>query len=539
MTIRKDEALKNSVMNSRNFEDLKQLIESMTIGEIATAKKFLVAFDSNVTRGKNKNQTLLKLLTTRPHISSEKAKKKISPEVDDRSFDRQVLRLREKLLESLLIDINTTKKEVHTPSLMAQMEIRKKYLQGDLLYRRGMLKEGLKLIERVAQKAEEFELYNDLVFSLYYLQQTKGLREGIKVFESFNERINLAVYSRESVEKSEDYYHLHFIKYVDSKGLNNDKVSFLMESIIDLEKRYARCKSSTVGWNLYILRGEYYLTMEDYAAASEIGFKIIELLKGSSSLYSPFKLGITYADMADAELFRYDFAKANEYALEAKKYYGDTPNGYNAQVAKEIEFRSHYYSNDLRKAETILDQLLELTKEQESDFLLEKRTYFKCCLLFLKGKFKECFILLQDLREIEEDKEGWNIGIRLLTIFTMFELKKLDNVEHQIEALRKHLSRYSDDVRKRDELIYRALKEMEKSSFDFEAVLESNPVLFSDLEKNESDYRWEVKTPEMIVFQDWFMAKLEGRHYTFELPASAREAMENPKTAQEIVLQEA
>lgn len=517
-------------MNTTNFNQLKILINCLTAGEISTAKKFLVAFDSNVTRNKNKGQKLFKLIVNRPHVKIEKAKKAISADVDERSFDRQIIRLKEKILESLLLDINTTKKEVYSKWEIARMDIRKKLLQGYIIYGRGLYKEGQRVFDKVIEKAKEFELYNELVESLYVKQQELGLRQGKKAYEGFTEEISFYKRCADAVYKAKDWYTRYFIEEVDYNGLNSDRVGLLTEAIADLQEEYKVTKSDNVLYRLYFLMIGYYLALEDYEESYKINLRLIDLIKKSEAICTPRRLGIAYSDLADNDMFLFEFDRAIKNAMIAQSYYIN--RGYNYQVAKEIEFKSYYYKGDFKNALKTIEQLISLTDKEDAPFQFNKRIYFRAVIYFLLGKYQESYSELQNIKEIEGDKEGWNIGVRLLSIQNLIELSLLDNADNMIEAMRKHIERIRRDknVRERDEVILKLLIQLEKSSFDFEKVKRENKQEF-DLLDIHKDYRWQVKTPEMIVFQDWFNAKLNGKTYQFSLPSSAIKEMEAKKLA--------
>jgi hypothetical protein len=130
-----------------------------------------------------------------------------------------------------------------------------------------------------------------------------------------------------------------------------------------------------------------------------------------------------------------------------------------------------------------------------------------------------------------------------LMTMNLVELELFDIADNQIEAFRKHIERWKsrDDVqvRKRDELILRVLVHLEKSSFDFSEVLVKQEDAIADLSKNEKGLRWEVKTPELIVFQDWLAAKAAGEVYKFELPASAVEERDSEKEPAPVIIAKA
>lgn len=519
-------------MNKNNYSDLKVLVANMSKGEISTAKKFLVAFDSNVTKNKNKGHALFKLLLSKPNLAIEKAKKAVSGDVDERSFDRQVTRLKEKLLESLLLDINISKKGQYSDCYAARMDARKKYMQAYAIVGRGVHKESYRLMGKIIERGKEFELYNELVEALYFLQQSMGLKKGPREFEKYIEEIAFYERCRDATFRAEDYYYRHYIYDVDYKGLPNERVGRLTEYIAELQVEFEVTKSANVGYYFYLLLMEYYLAMDDHQSALSTGMKLVDLVEHNKAIYMPQRLANAYDDIAGIELRLFDFVSAIGHARIAQKLFGG--HIHNVQVAQFIEFLGLYYKGELDEADDTVDNLIENTDAEESPFAYDKRRYLKACILFAKKDYKGSYMMLQNVREIEDDKEGWNIGVRLMSIMNLLEMDLNDVADNQTEALRKHIERWRDrgqvQIRKRDEVILKVLKELEKCSYDYKALLNNQRALISELNTNNKECRWEVKTPELIVFQDWLQAKADGRPYAFKLPLTAVEEMNMEKT---------
>jgi hypothetical protein len=528
-------------MNQNNYSDLKDLVVGMTKGEISTAKRFLVAFDSNVTKNKNKGAALFKLLLAKPLLSIEKAKKAISDDVDDRSFDRQVTRLKEKLLESMLLDINIQKKGEYSDWYTARMDIRKKYMQAFAIVSRGLHKEADRLMQKVIERAEEYELYQELVEAYYYISQEAGIRHGAKAFEKLAAVVPKYERARDAVFKAEDYYYRHYIYSVEYSGQKNSNVGSLTQYISELQAAFQETNSANVGYFLYLLLMEYYLAMDDFESTLKTGLTLVTLIEESPAIYMPRRLATVYGDISDVEIHMYDFESCISHSQIAQKLFGKYE--YAIQTNLTQEFHGWYYSKNINKAKACIDKLLSFSDPDESAFRVDKINYLKACTLFHEGEFRASYMLLQDVREIEEDKEGWNIGVRLLMTMNLVELELFDIADNQIEALRKHIERWKsrDDVqvRKRDELILRVLVHLEKSSFDFSEVLVKQEDAIADLSKNEKGLRWEVKTPELIVFQDWLAAKAAGEVYKFELPASAVEERDSEKEPAPVIMAKA
>lgn len=448
----------------------------------------------------------------------EKARKIVSKEVDATSFNKLVLRLSNKLLESLLLDINVNHTDAYSDWYRNRLDLRKKIMQAFTIKGRGLDREAFALYDKIIKRAKEYELYDELLEVLYLKQQDLGLRLGKKEFEKYLKEIKYYQRCKAAVYRAKNWRYRHFIEEVDNKGFKNEKLGLLTEAISDLQEEYRITKSANVGYYLYFLMMEYYMAYGYYKKSCETGLRLIELIESSPAIYMKRRLGHAYSDLADNELFIYDFDASLKHAKIAQNHYD--PNEYDFEVAKEIEFKVHFYKGDIKRASDTINELLRNIQRENTPFQHDKRVYLKACVLFVQQKFKDSYKLLQKCIEIEQDQEGWNIGIRVLSILNLVEMVDLDFADARIEAMRKHIERIKElkPVRKRDIIILKILRQLEKESFDFKTVYKKCKKNFDKLESNREDYWWKVKSPEMIVFHKWFEAKVKNEPYQFSIP---------------------
>jgi hypothetical protein len=121
---------------------------------------------------------------------------------------------------------------------------------------------------------------------------------------------------------------------------------------------------------------------------------------------------------------------------------------------------------------------------------------------------------------VESDREGWNLGIRILNIYLTLSTDKVDLADQRINAMRKHIERTARmrNLRKRDIVIFRILSHLSRSGFDFREVWEERQKDFQLLRSDESDYRWVPRSHELIIFDQWFEARVFGRAYVPVFP---------------------
>jgi hypothetical protein len=130
-------------------------------------------------------------------------------------------------------------------------------------------------------------------------------------------------------------------------------------------------------------------------------------------------------------------------------------------------------------------------------------------------QYKEAQSILLQKNEIEKDKEGWNVWIRIMRLLCSIEMLKLNLIDYDIESFRKYLERTSKqyEVRERDRLVLKVLQELDKNDYNFSLTA---IVVADELEKLKSTnkkYAWNPDSPELILFHDWFESKLLKKEY--------------------------
>jgi tetratricopeptide (TPR) repeat protein len=134
-----------------------------------------------------------------------------------------------------------------------------------------------------------------------------------------------------------------------------------------------------------------------------------------------------------------------------------------------------------------------------------KFIYYQACVLFATKQFKEALQLLNKSLDIEKDKTGWNIALRTLNILVFIELNKINEAARALEALRKYMERLtkSDEVKQRDILIIKLLREIEKDGFRLNQKNMIASKLLKELSEKNKPTSWNYYTPELIPFHEW------------------------------------
>ena len=184
-------------------------------------------------------------------------------------------------------------------------------------------------------------------------------------------------------------------------------------------------------------------------------------------------------------------------------------NSLNYLISKEQEFHANFYNKNYNAAAVCAETMLNHSLNDTGEFRKSKFIYYQASVKFSMGQFKEAHRLLTESLEIEKDKTRWNVSLRILNIMSFIELDKLNEASTSLESLRKHMERTgkSDEVKPRDVLIVKLLREIEKNGFTYDSKNTKMEELMKELSQKDKPVSWEHYSPELTPFHEWLITK--------------------------------
>jgi hypothetical protein len=119
---------------------------------------------------------------------------------------------------------------------------------------------------------------------------------------------------------------------------------------------------------------------------------------------------------------------------------------------------------------------------------------------------------LNIIEDLGDDKDGWNSWIRYVKILCWIELKQYDEADRAIERFRKYIQRHKS-VSQRISLISKVLVNLGLQAYNFKATQIRKAQELQLLASTKEGVRWFPNSPELILFHDWFEAKLLKKEY--------------------------
>ncbi len=497
-------------MNSLNI--LRSVLYKLKKEEVKSLINFLKYHQKQVKDQSLKSIKLVKLLLSKRDISSNDLQLLLYKKLNYHAFTKLINRLKDKIYEIILFDGNLGRLENYGRRNRAIFDLRKKLLQSEVMYLRGMNDEIEGFQNRIITSAKQYEIYDALIEALQAKQRYLSFRSGSAANLKIKKEIIFFEKSRKAYSIALDIYNSLSAK-INFSSSYLDYKDELDQALEKLKADYEETNSSSVGYYYLFLLTEYYQNNSDFSNAQKTLLRLKELLENNIAIYTKFRIGITIVNIANNRLLMYDFKDSLLHSKDALHFFSDSV--VNTGVAKEIEFYALFYSDKITESEQLIEELYHASRTSKTPFLYSKRAYLLACLKTLKGEFNHSAELLSEVSEIEKDKEGWNIGKRILTIINRIEMNDFESVDLQVQNLEKHIKRTlkSKHVRKRNIFILRILLKLINEQFDFQKVYKNRVRYFNLLESDHVDYRWQIKSPELIIFHEWFKSKMENRPY--------------------------
>ncbi len=501
----------------KGLEHLRSIHFMMDKNERVALRNYLTCFESRKKGHKPKSVILLDLLEK--YEDDEKVILLLKKKVPTEDARRMVIsRLRDKMLASLSLDVNLSRDENYDEQAQALASVVLGKLQGRLLIARGQRKTGFYVLDKNIALAKQYELYDDLIDMLsverQYIKAYKGTDQA---FYDLHSQIENYSKCRDAANLAKKYFEEVTMRY-GFKGLSRiatdeNQLKFLRECIDDLHEAFETTSSATVGFYYYFLLIEYHQLQNNLVEASDSLNMLVQLLENNPSIKRKVRMASVHANLGANELWQHQFESARMQFETSLTYLRE--NTRNHSVITELLFYSLFYAGELERAEVALNSMIKSKHADQSEFRKAVRSYLLATVTFAKGNFKQVNRYLADSQSIGQDKEGWNIGSRVLSIMLAIEQEKFDYADSLVVNLRQFMREglKGVEVRKRDQLILEILIELRKKSYDFSEVQETKSDVLKQLCVDSFDTGWILQTPEMICFHTWFFDKLNERPY--------------------------
>jgi hypothetical protein len=491
------------------MERLHQLLHALDPQQVKVLKNYLTGFTTRDPNTKFWGLAALMLKDKDKIPSVANCSMILYGSKPDGRIERLKNRLYSKVLDSLLIDINTNRDIYEDETHPIQVRLRKKMILYDLL-KFTPLKQtvGLEMINDIISTAKQYEFHSILLDAMYIYKGNYGLKKGIELFRKINSEIEYYEKCKRYAQRAFDLSsELGMISTFNTKADKVKLENFVTSSLAELRVYYLETNVKLVGYFLKIFEMTHHQMNKDFDAAKEVAVSMLEFMKHNKTIGRRVRFGIWNDHIAEFDLQRGDYESSIKHIYLGRDYFSGSP--LNLAINKKLEADAYFLKGDYNKTLEIASALASDDSQVTGNFRRDIMLYYKGCCHFMLGEFRDAARMFNLKFQITQDKLGWEVNIRFMRIMSMLELDHPDEAHAMVETTSKHIERYQQtaDLNARDKLLVKLFKELGKEGFSFDRPNDKVYHYLLQLQEKGKDHSWEPLTPELIPIHTWVIKK--------------------------------
>jgi hypothetical protein len=481
------------------MKELLLLVKSLNKREIALIRG---VYSSRLNSEEKWRLKLFEYLIQSKKVDENGLKADLGYKGSKSAFSHLKTRFRNDVLNVIMLQ--ESNKKFRSPMNSASFEVKKKMAFSELLYRRGLTDLGDQVIKEGVEISKKYEFFVENYVLIETQRISQGVTKGQKVIDKFNLEVVEVVKVVEANSKAIGLFNDFTARYINKKGLDENKLNTGRIILEDLKKIYTKFPYARIGFWYFRAALSFYNQLQDFDNAYIYGESLVRITENSPALYSQVNFAGANKDLAEVCLSGKRFELALKYSIAALGQFNPKLNNY--LLTLENYFQASFYLGNYELSNLIIFEAIEHPR-----FFVKKETkakwdYYKSCLLFKLKDFSSSLKLLNFNSNIYLlDKGELQLGYRLMLILLYIETGKYELLDFELDSFRKSLFNLKGYNIERVKIILKILKRLEKENFEF-----NNFDLYINL-INEFDCdkftRWQTLGFEIVNFPEWFYSK--------------------------------
>ena len=477
------------------IENLRELLSVMSPGEKNTLLQFTTNLRSGDKTDNKVQQLLLELLD---------GKEKLSP------FHKTVaVRLKERLMESLTLDVNLNRRGVYSEATRNIVRLEKRLFAIKFLMPRKGNKFIAQQLKQIIKQAYKYELHDFLVFvlvvELEFVATSLGLEEYRSRLKELNKWKGIRDLYYEMIEFLNEIElweqvifglsdQKEFVETLEAKISTFEKSPFLRFSI-SCQRIFLSLKIIYFQISQQPEKGDFYIT------------QLFKILKRHRILFKKTQIAGCYFLKAQNDLYCQHWKDTLNSVQKARN--NCKKGAFMFTQADSCAFYAYFYSENYEKAYRTSRVLVAGRAIRQHPLFYEQFCYFHAWSLFMRRDWQASRRYLSRISQLLLKNKSWNLHFRILSLMIHAERGALDNYLTELECLRKFVNAYKREGldNPRAYAIYDLLKLLGKNSLDFQKTVAMSKDTLDRLASDDPAYRWMVKSPELLPFDKWLKEK--------------------------------
>jgi tetratricopeptide (TPR) repeat protein len=269
-----------------------------------------------------------------------------------------------------------------------------------------------------------------------------------------------------------------------------------------MSEDFKTTRSIQVGYYYYYIETYYNQLKRNFSAARRSLLSLQRLLESGPAMNIPEMKGGVLVNLGENDLYLGEFKRSYEHLDKAQTYF--KKHNLNYEQWREYLFYAKFYGGEYEIASHIIFELQPDVASQ-NNFRKGKRGFLLASTYFMLGDFTTTLRHINHINPIKADKEGWNLGIKLLHIMTLIELNDFDQATAKIDSLRKDFENGKQNDRAK--MICNIFHSLSYNGYNFKTTYQSEKSAIEMLASNSGALAWQIKSSEMVLFHQWIFTK--------------------------------
>jgi tetratricopeptide (TPR) repeat protein len=370
----------------------------------------------------------------------------------------------------------------------------------------GHIDLGRELLKRAASEAKRYELLFEKLQSEYFFAEHMGVAHGISAFDKHNKSFNLNMLLLGDIFRAEEI-NRRIIIGASKKGAKPSAAK-IKPMLDELTQIHNRSQLDKVAYYYHFTYLYYYQVINDYPNALSHAMSMLELVTKSPAIKSDLRQGNAYIQLADLHVQMEEFNEGETLAQKAVGFFNK--RSINHFIAHETLFLAQLNLRRFDDAQSTIDYMLKFKGIEQYSFRKNKWLLFSAMVSFSRSDYSVALRKLSQVGELQQDKDGWNLGMRLYEILALIQADDLETIEYRMETLRKTLEALKmTRKQERISIIYRILQLGRKK--DFKSLSAEELRLIKELDATEEPMRWNPTGFEVIRFDTWYLTEVKRK----------------------------
>jgi tetratricopeptide (TPR) repeat protein len=484
---------------------MNQFAELAKIVTMYKSKKKDILYTDTVSGG-GKYAKITESLSENPDLDLKQTEKIVGSDHNSSAYRMFRLRLREKLLNTLLI----SEVELITPYAKTLAILNRNVYCIKILSLISARATAAELADQSLKKAIEFHITDVAIYCCHVLRGHNKHLGNFTEFKRYNELIRTYIEILAAENKSYDYFESFSVE-TSASGTFIEVPPNVFEQLKELESLKKKYNTYQLGLNYYRLLYDFHFLLKDYKAALKTLNEMTRFLDDFRHMEYNTRIGEILIYKMHVFLYVRDYKSGLECSEKCREIF--KPGTNNWFTYNELLFLLSLHTGNYEGAGKILHEVLNTSQFRfQSENTRERWKLFEGYYFILikagiaHGYSNSRFRFSSFLNSMtihSKDKKGYNTSILIVELLYHLLNKEYHVITEKMDAVKRYAKRhFEDDTSFRSHVFLKMLIDTEKYKFEKDVVPIKTQALLGQLEKMQFTYISSLDGIEIVPFTE-------------------------------------